>query len=153
MPRKILLTKEGLEKYQLELKVLQNSLPNILKEVQRTAAMGDRSENAGYQNAKSMLRRSQSRISYLERLLRNAEILRKYKREKIGLGCDVTLEDIQTHKKVTYTLVNSLEVDPKRGYVSPKSPLGSAISGKRIGDIVKVIAHENTFTYKVVAID
>lgn len=64
-PDPIYLTQKGFDDYKVELQKLVDLEPSLIIEVQRTAAMGDRSENAGYQNAKHMLRKTQGRMRYL----------------------------------------------------------------------------------------
>jgi transcription elongation factor GreA len=127
------------------------SRPRASEEVKRLALMGDFSENAGYQLAKSRLRGINYRILDIEDLLKRAEIIEPQKNsDHIQLGNSVAVE--VNGKIKEYIILGSNETNPGTGIISHNSPLGSALIGKRIGDTVKVQLADKTVEYKIIAI-
>jgi len=132
------LTKEGLECLREQLVRLKEKMPELAAEAQRTAAYGDRSDNAEYKEAKSTLRRSQGRIFGLEDQIRRAVIIEPGKNISgtVQLGSTVILE--VAGKEKTFQILGPNETDPAHGRISYKSPLGAALINKREGDTVKI---------------
>jgi transcription elongation factor GreA len=144
------------EKFQELSRTLKNLLefkrPKEAAEVKRLAEMGDFSENAGYQMAKSRLRGINKRIDDISDLLKRAEIINpNNKSGKIELGNLITLERAGKQKK--YRLLGSAETDPQNGIISHNSPLGSSLLGKKIGDQIQIILEERTIEYKIINIE
>ena len=126
--------------------------PRLSEEVKRLAAMGDFSENAGHQLAKSRLRGLNQRIIDTEDLLKRAEIITPNPdRSVVGLGHKVTVE-INGKTKV-YQILGSTESDPLSGVISHSSPLGAALIGHKIGDQVSVELEDRVALYKIIAIE
>jgi transcription elongation factor GreA len=138
---------------------LKNKLERLLKvnrpreseEVKRLALMGDFSENAGYQLAKSRLRGINNRILEIEDLLKRAEIIEPQKNSDfIQLGNLVTVE--VNGKEKEYRILGSNETNPTTGIISHNSPLGLNLIGKRIGDKIKIQLADKTVEYKILDI-
>lgn len=128
------------------------SRPNATVEVRRLAEMGDFSENAAYQIAKGRLRGINQRILDIEDHLKRAVIIKPSKYiNAIQLGCKATIE--ANGKLKTYLILGSAETDPLAGIISHNSPLGSALMGHKVGDIVKVRLNNKEVEYKVVGIE
>ncbi|MCX6795385.1 MAG: GreA/GreB family elongation factor [Candidatus Falkowbacteria bacterium] len=125
--------------------------PREAAEVKRLAEMGDFSENAGYQMAKSRLRGINKRIDEISDLLTRAEIISPNNSGKIELGNLITLA--QNGKQKKYRLLGSVETDPQNGIISHNSPLGEALLGKRVGDQVKISPREKIIEYKIISIE
>ncbi|MCX6794859.1 MAG: GreA/GreB family elongation factor [Candidatus Falkowbacteria bacterium] len=126
--------------------------PRLSEETKRLAAMGDFSENAGYQLAKSRLRGLNQRILDSEDLLKRAEIIAPNPdKNSIGLGHSVTVEVNGRIK--TYQILGSTETNPMSGVISYSSPLGAALLGHKVGDIVSVALSDRVARYKIIAID
>lgn len=142
----------------LELKNKLAKLKNIQRpreaeEVKRLAAMGDFSENAGYQLAKSRLRGINQRILDIEDLLSRAEIIKPIiNNGKVRLGNFVTIENLETKKNKTYQLLGSAETNPLSGVISHNSPLGAALLNKQVGEIVSLEINDKIINYKIVNI-
>ena len=123
---------------------------NALEAVKEARAHGDLSENFEYHAAKKEKNQNESRIRYLERMIRTAKIVEdQTKDDEVGLGklVDVYFEDddeIETYKIVTTVRGNSL-----KNLISKESPLGAAIFGKRVGDRCEVKVNDD-FSYYVV---
>jgi len=120
-------------------------------EVKRLALMGDFSENAGYQLAKGRLRSLNQRILDIEDLLKRAEIIAPNPdKNSIRLGHSVTVE-VNSQIK-TYRILGSTETDPISGVISYSSPLGAALIGHKVGDIVPVALSDRVIEYKIIGI-
>jgi len=127
------------------------SRPRASEEVKRLALMGDFSENAGYQLAKSRLRGINYRILDIEDLLKRAEIIEPQKNSDfVQLGNSVTVE--VNGKIKEYIILGSNETNPGTGIISHNSPLGSALIGQRIGDIIKIQLADKKVEYKITGI-
>jgi len=133
-------------------RLIKVSRPRASEEVKRLALMGDFSENAGYQLAKSRLRGINYRILDIEDLLKRAEIIEPEKNSDcIQLGNLVTVEVGGRIKK--YQILGSNETNPGTGIISHNSPLGSALIGKKVGDVAKIRLTDKTVEYKIIKIE
>jgi transcription elongation factor GreA len=113
------------------------SRPRAAEEVKRLALDGDFSENAGYQLAKGRLRGVNQRIIDLEKHLHSAVIIRADERsDKVQIGSRVILE--RAGKQQAYLILGSTESEPGKGVISHRSPLGEALIGHRVSDIIKL---------------
>ena len=146
------LTKVDIEKMEEEIRYRRSVLaPKLGAELQRTREFGDLSENAEYKEAKRDKRKNESRIRYLEAMIRTAKVIEP---EDVGAGEDaVNLFDIVTvfnekmgaEKKIQ--IVTTLRQNALLGFVSKESPLGSAVMGKRVGERALVTVNENMSYY------
>jgi transcription elongation factor GreA len=129
------------------------SRPKAAAEVKRLAEMGDLSDNAAYSIAKGRLRGLNQRILELEDHLKRAVIIKPPDdMSVVRLGHQVTIET--GGKERTYQILGSSETDPEHGAISNSSPLGSALMGKRVGDIVRIrptLAKE--ISYRIIKIE
>lgn len=116
---------------------LRTELP---KEIQKARAHGDLSENAEYHAAKERQRFVEARLGQLKK--RAAEIsmvdFSKIPHDRVGLGSTVVVFDANKEEEITYNLVTSEEADAANGKISTSSPIGRALLGKEVGDVVKV---------------
>ena len=134
------LTPEGAKKRQDELRhLLHTERSRVVQEVSDAAAQGDRSENAEYIYGKKRLREIDRRIRYLTRKLESAVVVKldDVARESVRFGATVEVED-EDGKRKRYRIVGPDEVDPSAGSISFKSPLGTALMKRKIGDVVTV---------------
>ncbi|TSC55744.1 MAG: transcription elongation factor GreA [Parcubacteria group bacterium Gr01-1014_18] len=116
-----------------ELESIKRRLPGMIQEVQRLAAMGDFSENAGYQIAKGALRHANWRVLEIEDALKQAIVFEKpASTDRVQLGHTVTFSMGGVTKK--YQILGSSETDPNSSVISHNSPIGAALLGKRVGD-------------------
>lgn len=139
------LTRPGYKKIIDEMTTLTTvERPRIVREVADAAAEGDRSENAAYIYGKRRLRQIDSRLTFLKRRLKNAEVVDKPAGPigKIVFGSTVEVEDEEGETK-TYRIVGVDEIDLPRGYISWKSPVGRALLGKKKGDTVTIKIGDN----------
>ena len=144
--KKNILTPDGLKALEdelQELKVVRRK--EIAQKIKEAREQGDLSENAEYDAAKDEQRDIEARIEEIEKILKNAEVvveeevdLEKFEKGVISLGCHVLLEDITLGKEVTYHIVGSTEADILQNKISNEAPIGRALLGKKIGDVVSV---------------
>ncbi len=147
----VILTPEGLRKLKKEYETLVKvERPKVIEEIQTTRAMGDLSENGGYQAAKEKQRFIDRRIRELEQLLKTAKATTKaLSKNKVSVGSTVVLQNTSNNVQLTYTLVGPSEADPSKGKISYESPLGKRILGKKPGDLIVVKTPAGEITYKI----
>lgn len=123
--------------------------PAILEQLKSARQMGDLSENADYDAARNQQAEVEGRIKEIQLILKNAVRISDKPRnlKVVGVGTKVQLRDYPDGKPYEYNMVVTFEAAPGEGKVSIKSPLGAAISGKKVGDVVTIknVPHE----YKV----
>lgn len=145
------LTKDGVAELQAELDALIAKRPEVAEAIRSAREQGDLSENAEYQSARADQERNENRISEIENILLNAEVIKKPKGDnKVQLGSCVTLKNGSTKKE--FQVVGTVEADPLSGKVSDESPIGQALLGKQVGDSVEIVTPAVTTTYKVESI-
>ena len=129
------------KKLQEEIAVLDHELRiELPREIQKARAHGDLSENAEYHAAKERQGLVNARLNQLKRRLADMSMvdMSRLPIDKVGLGSKVVLLDLQKDQEITYTLVTSEEADVAAGKISTSSPIGRALIGKALGDVVKV---------------
>ncbi len=139
--RKNYLSKEGYEKLEAELRDLKTrGRKEVAEEISEARAKGDLSENAEYDAAKEAQGMLEKRISELENTLAHASILdeKNIDNSKAFLLSTVTILNHKMGKEMSYTLVNKEEADFKAGKISIDSPIGKALLGTEVGEIVEV---------------
>ena len=113
--------------------------PQLIEEVQTARAFGDLSENYEYKCAKQAKNRNDSRIRYLERMIRTAKVIEvKDTADAVGLFDRVTIYNEMVKKEMEVRVVTTLRQDAVHGLVSKESPVGKALLGRRAGDRVQV---------------
>ena len=113
--------------------------PQLLEEVKSARAFGDLSENFEYKEAKRQKNRNESRIRYLQRMIKTAKVVSKETEgEGVGLFDRVTLYIPEDEEEMTVRVVTSLRVDADDGRISKQSPMGRAIFGRKVGETVWV---------------
>ena len=153
--KKNILTYEGLKKYESELEELKvNKRQEVAQKIKEAREQGDLSENAEYDAAKDEQRDIEARIEELEKLLKNAEVVDEDEvdLDKISIGCRVKILDIEFDEELDYKIVGSTEANPLKGKISNESPVGHALMGHMVGDIVDVETQVGTIQYKVLEI-
>lgn len=156
MQKKFLLTKEGLEKLNEELKVLINEKrKEVIERIQEAVAHGDLSENADYAQAKEEQAFIEGRIQEIEEMLKNAEIIdTTTKHSTVTIGSTVTVKVINNGdtQERTYTIVGSNEANPSEGKISNESLVGKHLLGRKVGEKVKVLTVAGEMDYEIKSI-
>lgn len=150
MAEKQKLTKAGYKKLEDEITYLVNVVrEEVKRQLAEARAQGDLSENADYEAARNKQAEVESRIKEIENILADSEIIEESKAntKKVGLGSTVTIRYLDNNnKEQSFMIVATVESNPFAGKISNSCPLGKALVGKTVGDIVEVKATKN---YKV----
>ena len=150
MKKAFLLTKEGVEELKTELANLIAERAPVADAIKTAREFGDLAENAEYQSARQAQEKLEARISEVEHILQNVEVITKPKGDsKVQIGSTVTLKNHDTKK---FQVVGTVEADPLNGKISDESPIGKALLDKKLGDSVEIVPPAETSTYKVVEI-
>ncbi len=156
MDKKILLTKTGYEDLKIELdKLINVEYPHVLEQLNLARSMGDLKENGMFTVMKEKQLQVQGRMAELEEILKNAEIVdnsdsSNSSKRVVSFGSKVHLESEK--QKVAYSIVGSEEVNATLGKISHESPIGQALLGKVVGDVVEVKIPMGTIKYKIIDI-
>lgn len=155
MDKKNLLTYEGLQKLENELQNLKVvKRKEVAQKIKEAREQGDLSENAEYDAAKDEQRDIEARIDEIEKILKNAEVVieEEVDLDKINVGCRVRILDMEYNDELEYKLVGSTEANSLKGKISNESPVGRALIGAKIGDVVAVETQAGDLKYKVLEI-
>lgn len=145
------LTPEKFAELQATLKRLKAAQPRAAAEAQRLAAHGDFSENAGYSVAKAKLRGINQHILELEDRIKHATIIQPpTDTSRVQIGHRVTIE--VNGNQATYQILGSSETDPTKGVISHSSPLGAALVGRKVGDVVTLSTARGSTQYTIIQI-
>ncbi len=148
--KKNLMTYEGLRKLEdelMELKVVRRK--EIAQKIKEAREQGDLSENAEYDAAKDEQRDIEARIEELEAILKNAQVAEEVEEDRVGIGSTVKVLDVEFDEEREYQLVGSTEIDSLKGRISNESPVGHALLGSKVGDVVTVEAPNGEYQLKV----
>ena len=153
--KKHILTYAGLKKYEDELQDLKiHRRQEIAQKIQEAREQGDLSENAEYDAAKDEQRDIELRIEELEKLLKNAEVVDEDEidLDKVSIGCQVKVYDVDFDEEMEFKIVGSTEANSLQNKISNESPVGAALIGKSVGDVVDVETQAGVLQYKVLEI-
>jgi len=153
--KKNILTYEGLRQLEEELHDLKvNKRKEVAQKIKEAREQGDLSENAEYDAAKDEQRDIEARIEEIDKILKNAEVVLEDEVDvnAINIGCKVRILDMEMQEELTYKIVGSTEANSLKGKISNESPLGKALLGKKVGDIVDVETHGEVIQYKILEI-
>ena len=149
------LTKEGLKHYQEKLEYLKGEKTmEIIKRIEIARGFGDLSENSEYDDAKREQQENEAEKHRIEEILKNYVLIDEndLNTDVVRLGQCITLYDFDFDEDVEYYQVGSTEADPLAGKISNESPVGQAILGKKLNDIVEVETLDGIAKYKIVNI-
>ena len=155
MDKKNLLTYEGLQKLESELhnlKVVKRK--EVAQKIKEAREQGDLSENAEYDAAKDEQRDIEARIDEIEKILKNAAVVveEEVDLDKISVGCRVKILDMEYDEELDYKIVGSTEANSLKGKISNESPVGRALLGAKVGEVVTVETQAGDLNYKVLEI-
>ena len=151
--KEIKLTSNGYLEVENELnKLREEDRPRIIQAIKEARAQGDLSENADYDAARNEQAEVEGRIKELEYMIEHAVIIEEAPKDVVGLGSTVEIEYVDDDDTDEYKIVGSLEADPFENKISDESPIGKALSGKKVGDVVKVPSPNGDYDVKIVKI-
>lgn len=123
--------------------------PEILERVKEARAQGDLSENFEYYAAKKAKNQNESRIRYLEKMIKTANVIDDASKEdEIGINNTITVLNMKTKQERVYKIVTTVRADSLHGLISIESPMGKSLMGHKVGDIVRIKVNE-TIEYDV----
>ena len=155
MIKKNILTSAGLKKLEDELdELIVVKRKEVAQKIKEAREQGDLSENAEYDAAKDEQRDIEARIEEIEKILKNAEIVDEDEVDlgSINIGCQVKILDLEFEEELIYKIVGSTEANSLKGKISNESPVGRALLGKKVGDLVTVETQVGTIEYRVLEI-
>jgi transcription elongation factor GreA len=151
MKKHFRLTQAGVDELKIELAALISDRSNIADSIKTAREFGDLAENAEYQSARSDQEKNEARIAEVESILANVEVIKKPSgAAKVQLGSQVTLKGSSKTKE--FQIVGTVEADPLSGKISDESPIGQALLGKKVGEMVEIQTPVDTSSYQVVSI-
>lgn len=147
------ITKERAEELKAELLELSSvKRKEIIESLEYAKSLGDLSENAEYQQARESQAKLEERISEINRILKDAEVVSKKKTDSAGIGSEIEVKKKGDTKSKNYILVGEGEADMLSGKISYQSPLGEALFGSKKGDVVNFKSPAGTIEYKIIDI-
>jgi len=161
--KETILTTDGLKKLEQKLEHLKSvRRQEVAERIKQAIEFGDISENAEYEDAKNEQAFIEGELQTLEKMLRSAKLIESCDTDTgiVGLGCTVTLKEVKEGRgraannaqEMIYTIVGSAEADPSEARISNESPVGSAVLGQKIGQIVEVVAPAGRMKFKIIDI-
>ena len=147
------LTEQGLDELKKELEELKTvKRPEVIQALKEARALGDLSENAEYDAARSEQAEVEGRIAQLEVMIEKAKIIEKNDGDVVSFGSKVTIQYLDDKEKETYTIVGTSEVDPFDNKISNESPLAKAIMGKKVNEKATVVVESGNYDVKILEI-
>ena len=134
------LSKERYDELATELKnLIEVVYPEVRDQVAETSAQGDRSENAGYREARRRQAKTISRIRFLQRVLENSRVIdpNALPKDRVCLLSYVEFTNLATNVRMKFQIVSPHEMNLEAGKISLKSPIGAALMGKKVGEIAE----------------
>ncbi len=149
------ISKEGLEKIKAELHELKTiKRPELSKKISEARDFGDLRENAEYHAAKEALALLEAKISQMEETIRRARVIdpKDISTEQVALYTRVVVKDLNRQLRQEYTLVSQEESDFRQMKISVTSPVGKALLGKKVGEVVEINVPAGVLKYEILEI-
>lgn len=153
--KEVVLTYERLQKLEQELENLKTvKRREVAERIKQALSFGDISENSEYDEAKNEQAYIEGRIFQLENMLKNAKVIDEedIQTDVVSIGSKVKVLDMEFDEEVEYYIVGSTEADPSQYKISNESPVGKALIGGKIGDIVEVTVPDGVIKFKILEI-
>lgn len=144
------MTANGLEKLKNQLLQVQAQLRDVAQRIKEAKDLGDLSENAEYLGAKEEQAFLLGRASMLEERIRSAKVAKKNRGGMVAVGCKVIV--LNGKNESSFEIVGPEEADPLNGRISPDSPIGGALYGRKKGEVVSVSTPRGMTEYKILDI-
>lgn len=153
--KKYVITYSGVKKLEEELQYLKTTKrKEITEKIKVALSFGDLSENSEYDEAKNDQAFLEGKIAQIENMLKNAVIIdeSELNNDVVSVGSKVKVMDYEFDEEVLFSIVGSAEADPMENKISNESPVGSALIGKKVGDVVEVQVPDGVNKYKILDI-
>ena len=155
MAKQIVVTESSFQKLKDELDYLKNvKRKEAAENVGIARSYGDLSENSEYDEAKNEQAKIEAQISELEETISHAKVIsdNEIQTDSVSVGVSVTIYDIDYDEEIEYLIVSSREVDPLNNKISDQSPIGKALLGTKVGDVVSVEVPDGMANFRIVNI-
>lgn len=146
------LSKQRFDELAGELKhLIEEVYPKVTEELAEASAQGDRSDNAGYREARRTQAKTISRIRFLQRILENARVIdpEALPTDRVCLLSRVEFTNLATNSLMTFEIVSPHEMDLEAEKISLYSPIGAALMGKKVGEIAEVTVPSGTLRLRI----
>ncbi len=151
--KKVYLTQDGVDELQKQLDELKNvKRPEVIVALKEARALGDLSENAEYDAARTEQALVEGKIAEIEAMLENVVVIKEKNTEFVDIGTSVKLKYVEDDETDDYTICGSKEVDPFNNKISNESPIAQAIMHHRVGDVVTVASPNGQYDVQILAI-
>ena len=151
--KEVYLTTAGLEEMKNELEYLKmEKRPEVIQSLKEARALGDLSENAEYDAARSAQAEVENKIIELETMIENAVVITEINTDSVSIGNTVTIKYVDDDETEEYTIVGSKEADPFSNKISNESPIARAILNKKVKDIVSVDSPNGKYDIEILEI-
>lgn len=150
------LSKQRYDEIAAELKhLIDDVYPKITDALAEASAQGDRSDNAGYREARRLQAKTISRIRFLQKILENSRILdtAALPKDRVCLLSIVEFTNLATNTRMKFEIVSPHEMDLEAGKISLKSPIGAALMGKKVGEIAEAQVPSGTLRLRIESIN
>ena len=149
------LSKQRFDELSAELKhLIYEVYPTVQEDLAEASAQGDRSDNAGYREARRIQAKTISRIRFLQKILEYSRVIDPHllPKDRVSLLSRVEFTNLQTNTRMTFQIVSPHEMDLEAGRISLKSPIGAALMGKKVGDITEARVPSGTLRLRIESI-
>ena len=149
------LSKQRYNELAAELKhLIEEVYPKVREEVAETGSQGDRSDNAGYREARRIQGKTISRIRFLQKVLENSRVIDPdlLPKDKVSLLSVVEFTNLTTNTRMRFQIVSPHEMDLEAGKISLKSPIGAALMGKKEGETAEAQVPSGTIRLRIESI-
>ena len=146
------LSKQRYDEIAAELKhLIYEVYPKVTDDLAEASAQGDRSDNAGYREARRMQGKTISRIRFLQKILEHSRVIDPdvLPKDRVSLLSRVEFTNLATNTRMTFEIVSPHEMDLEAGKISLKSPIGAALMGKKVGDIAEAQVPSGTLRLRI----
>ena len=146
------LSKQRYEELADELKhLIDDVYPKVTDDLAEASSQGDRSDNAGYREARRIQAKTISRIRFLQRILDNSRVISpdNLPKDRVCLLSRVEFTNLSTNTRMKFEIVSPHEMDLEAGKISLKSPIGAALMGKKAGEIAEVQVPSGTLRLRI----
>ena len=146
------LSKQRYDEIAAELKhLIYEVYPKVTDDLAEASAQGDRSDNAGYREARRMQGKTISRIRFLQKILEHSRVIDPdvLPKDRVCLLSRVEFTNLATNTRMTFQIVSSHEMDLEAGKISLKSPIGAALMGKKVGDVAEAQVPSGTLRLRI----
>ena len=149
------LSKQRYDEITAELRhLIEDVYPKVQEDLAETGSQGDRSDNAGYREARRIQGKTISRIRFLQRILEHSRVIDPdvLPKDRVSLLSRVEFTNLSTNTRMTFQIVSPHEMDLEAGKISLKSPIGAALMGRKVGEIAEAQVPSGTLRLRIESI-